>query len=120
MILRIPMCNWNEIQACEAPLSNHKVMDIKDNGVVYTEVETEQGTRPQHLCEVAVPGACPRIQCFNKDSNEHRPCRLLGLIQSQKNESGFWMKLPCSDCKETRDLHPITEGFVYDEGEASA
>lgn len=115
VVLNLPLCSWQEINLCEDPQSNHKVMDIKDNGYEIKTIQTEEGTRQQHICELAVPGACPRVQCFYKEKEDYRPCRLIGLIQSQKNESGFWMKLPCSECLEQRNLHPTTKEFVYGE-----
>jgi hypothetical protein len=105
IILRIPKCNALQIQACEDPLSNHKEMKLDGKSIIKTE---------RHLCELAVPGACPRVKCHKKDVG-FESCRMIALIQSQENESGFWMKLPCSSCDETRQLHPMTEAFVYGE-----
>lgn len=127
IVLRVPMCGWEEISACADTLSNHKVMATGETGVIdYIKVSGEDGgTRAQHMCERAVPGACPRVQCLHKTTDtvthepreEFRACRLLGFIQSQQNESGFWMKLPCSKCKEERQLHETTKEFVYSEDE---
>lgn len=119
IVLLIPMCNFAEIQACEDPISNAKELDPKTFTPLLS-LESNGDTRPRHLCESAVPGACPRIQCFHRYKDEpskdkYLACRMQGLIQSQKNESGFWMKLPCSQCNEPRNLHPTTEGFVHGE-----
>lgn len=102
-ILRIPKCNAVQIEACADPLSKAKVMHWENGGIVQTE---------QRICEFAVPGACPRVRCKDTKGN-YSPCRLLAGIESQENPSGFWMKLPCSRCDEKKDLHPVTEGFVY-------
>lgn len=102
-VLRIPKCSATEIKACEDPLSNKVVMRMKDEELIVTDTP---------ICSVAVPGACPRIQCMKEDVG-YRQCRMIGFIESQENESGFWMKLPCSMCPEKRDLHPTTEGFVH-------
>lgn len=102
-ILRIPRCNAMQIKACEDPLSSAKVMNWEENGIVATD---------KNICELAVPGACPRVRC-KKEDGEYAACRMLAFIESQENESGFWMRLPCSSCPEKKDLHPTTEGFVY-------
>lgn len=103
-VLNIPKCNAFQIEACEDPVSTFPVTKFVDGAIVATE---------QKICELAVPGSCPRVQCRNADG-KYLSCRMLAFIQSQENESGFWMKLPCASCEEKRDLHPITEGFVYD------
>lgn len=107
IVLRIPRCTDMQIEACPDKLSELKELTFSDDHNVYKDegvIETGK-----LICQLAVPGACPRVQCHEKS------CRLLGLIQSQENESGFWMKLPCSQCIEVRKLSPITEAFVYGE-----
>lgn len=102
-ILRIPRCNTMEIAACTDSLSEAPVTKWTERGIENTG---------QLICEVAVPGACPRVRCKNKN-DEYSACRMLAFVESQENEDGFWMRLPCSSCPEKRDLHPVTEGFVY-------
>lgn len=102
-VLRIPKCSAMEIIACQDPLSEKTAMNWENGGVVVTDTP---------ICSLAVPGACPRVQCM-KEGSGYRSCRMLSLIESQENESGFWMRLPCGTCPETQDLHPTTKGFVY-------
>lgn len=106
VVLRIPKCNAMQIAACDDKLSTQVVMRMEEDQVITTD---------ELICQKAVPGGCPRIQCMKKGVG-YQPCRLLGLIQSQENESGFWMKLPCSECEEKTRLSPVTKGFVYDDG----
>lgn len=103
-ILKIPKCNAAEIKACDDPLSEFKVTEWVDGGIVVTD---------EKVCQFAVPGACPRVRCKN-EKGEYAPCRMLGFIESQENADGFWMRLPCSSCDEKKDLHETTRGFVYD------
>lgn len=103
VVLRIPKCSAMQIRECDSPLSEAKVSSYTPQGFV------ESG---QKICEVAVPGACPRIQC-HKEETGYVACRMIAFIESQENESGFWMKLPCGRCPEKRNLHAVTEGFVY-------
>ena len=114
-VLRIPLCTRQQIEACSDGLSSHKVIEQRgDNLFDYKRVKDGDSERVQLICEVAVPGACPRVQCYSESMKEYRPCRMLGFIQSQTNESGFWMKLPCSQCEEKRNLHTTTRGFIYE------
>lgn len=114
IVLNIPMCSFQEIMECEDPISRAK--EFRPNTFEPVLVLDKEGnTRPRHICESAVPAACPRIQCYSQTFQTHLACRMQVLIQSEKNESGFWMKLPCSQCEETRQLHPTTEGFVHGE-----
>lgn len=80
------------------------------------------------ICSVAVPAACHRIKCFKEPTEEEKAkskqgtyetCRMLAFVLTQQNESGFWLKLPCSLCDEKTKLHEVTEAFVYDEGRHS-
>lgn len=102
-ILRIPKCSAMEIKDCADPLSEQKVMRWDQEGIVMTDTLT---------CSKVVPGACPRVRCMKVGAG-YRPCRMIALIESQENEDGFWMRLPCSSCPEKRKLHPTTEGFVH-------
>lgn len=99
IVLRIPLCNAEQIAACPSKLSEHKIYQVDGADHI--------SSSERLVCEVAVPGACPRITC------QEKACRLLGLIQTQQNESGFWMKLPCGSCGEVRDLSTETKGFVF-------
>lgn len=92
-----------EISACDDSLSKMKVTKWENEALVMTN---------QHVCELAVPGACPRIRCKN-EKGDYAPCRMLAFVESQENESGFWMRLPCSSCTDLKQLHPVTEGFVH-------
>lgn len=103
VVLLIPKCSAMEISNCNDPLSSAKVMHGKDGGVEVTD---------ELICSKVVPGGCPRVRCMKVGSG-YAPCRMIGHIQSQENESGFWMKLPCSICPEKRKLSPTTEGFVH-------
>lgn len=103
-ILRIPKCNAVQIEQCEDSLSKMKVIEWKNEKA---EVKDEL------ICSLGVPGACPRVRCKNKSGN-YDACRMLSFIETQENQSGFWMRLPCQSCDEVRDLHEITKSFVYD------
>jgi hypothetical protein len=119
MVLKLPLCNLLFITTqCESPAVHMFTMELGTTGEFknYATIEGEDGIpRFQKLCEIAVPGACPRIQCFSVTEGEFLPCRMQALIQGQVDGSEFWSKLPCSVCEEKRKLHPTTEGFVYGE-----
>jgi hypothetical protein len=115
MVLKLPLCNLDFIRTgCDCPATQTLTMVLGAFNE-YLVVEDEQGARFQHLCEVAVPGSCPRVQCFSETSDKYLPCRMQILIQNQRDGDDFWMKLPCSQCPEERKLHSTTEVFVYGE-----
>lgn len=115
MVLKLPLCDLSFITTlCDSPASD--ILTMKPGTFnEYNVVKDERGTRFQNLCERAVPGACPRVQCFSVSSDKYLPCRMQLLIQGQAIDQEFWLKLPCSDCAEERKLHPTTEGFVHGE-----
>lgn len=106
VVLRIPKCNNAEIAACTDLTSELRVMGEEDGFIVQTE---------EKLCSRAIPATCPRVQCSPEGDDKYGVCVLSGFIQSQENESGYWMKLPCSQCSGKTNLHTVTRGFVYGE-----
>lgn len=110
IVLRFPkLCSSCEIAECSDHTSNLKIMKEEGEHIIPTEGK---------LCSVSVPASCHRIQCFKESSESYESCRLAAFIQTQMNESGFWMKLPCSNCSEKTNLHDVTKGFVYNVGES--
>lgn len=117
-ILLLPLCNFDVITACDAQASEVRIMEPGTFNV-YQTVQKDGVVRDQHLCEKAVPGACPRVQCFHEGEagkeGKYLSCRMQLLIQGHRADNQFWMKLPCSICPETRKLHPTTEAFYHSE-----
>jgi hypothetical protein len=114
MVLKLPICNLEEIHACGSEATH--VMAMKPGTFnEYAVIEDENGSRAQHLCELAVPSGCPRVQCFNEANDRFLPCRMNMMIQGQSIDNYYWMKLPCSLCPEERKLHATTEGFIHGE-----
>lgn len=109
-ILRFPkLCGLEEQSFCSSPLSEmNKAVENEDSHGTMKVLD-------QKLCSTEVPIGCPRVRCFNEQSGEYEECRRSIFVEGIKNEDGFWMRLPCGTCPESKKLHPTTKGFEYHE-----